>query len=209
MGLYSDWVLPRLMSVAMGTEAIGEERRKALAGVRGTVLEVGFGAGHNLPYYPAAVSKVLAVDPSRSSAKLARKRIAAAPMPVEYVALEGEAIDAPDASFDAVVSTFTLCTVRDPAAALAHMRRVLRPGGRLFLVEHGRADDPKVRRWQDRLNRFQVALAGGCHLNRDIERTVRDAGFVFDEIEKHYLAGAPKISGFLTRGVARARDPHA
>ena len=110
MGLYSDWVLPRLMSVAMGTEAIGEERRKALAGVRGTVLEVGFGAGHNLPYYPAAVSKVLAVDPSRSSAKLARKRIAAAPMPVEYVALEGEAIDAPDASFDAVVSTFTLCT---------------------------------------------------------------------------------------------------
>jgi len=205
MGLYSDWVLPRLMSVAMGTEAIGEERRKALAGVRGTVLEVGFGAGHNLPYYPAAVSKVLAVDPSRSSSKLARKRIAAAPMPVEYVALEGEAIDAPDASFDAVVSTFTLCTVRDPAAALAHMRRVLRPGGRLFLVEHGRADDPKVRRWQDRLNRFQVALAGGCHLNRDIEGTVRDAGFAFDEIEKHYLAGAPKVSGFVTRGVARAR----
>jgi len=205
MGLYGDQILPRLMNVAMGQQAIGDERRAALAGVSGTVLEVGFGAGHNLPYYPSGVSKLLAVEPSRLAVKLARKRIAAAPMPVEVVALEGEAIDAPDA----VVSTFTLCSVRDPAAALAQMRRVLRPGGKLHLVEHGRADDPQVQRWQDRLNRFQMALVGGCHLNRDIERTVRDAGFVFDEIEKHYLAGAPKISGFLTRGVARARDPHA
>ena len=205
MGFYGDQILPRLMSVAMGTKAIGEERRRAVAGVSGTVLELGFGAGHNLPFYPPAVTKIVAVDPSRVSAKLARKRIAATRLPVDYLALAGEALDAPDASFDAVVSTFTLCTVGDPAAALAQIRRVLKPGGRMFLLEHGRADDPEVRRWQGRLNGLQMALVGGGHLDRDIEATVREAGFAFDEIEKHYLAGAPRVSGFLTRGVAHAR----
>jgi ubiquinone/menaquinone biosynthesis C-methylase UbiE len=205
VSVYGDHVLPRLMNVAMGRASLAAERREALAGASGTVLEVGFGAGHNLPFYPPAVSKILAVDPSRLSAKLARKRIAAARVPVDYVPLAGEAIDAPDASFDAVVSTFTLCTVRDPAAALAQMRRVLKPGGKLFLVEHGRADDPKVQRWQDRLNGLQKILVGGCHLNRDIEAMVRDAGVAFEEIAKHYLADAPKIVGFLTRAVARPR----
>jgi ubiquinone/menaquinone biosynthesis C-methylase UbiE len=204
MGLYGDWILPRIMNVAMGMRVIGDERRKALAGVTGTVLEVGFGSGHNLPFYPAAVSKVLAVDPSKQAAKLARKRIAAARVPVAYLPLEGEAIDAPDASVDSVVSTFTLCSVRDPGAALAQLRRVLKPGGRLFFVEHGRSDDPKVRRWQDRLNGLQMALVGGCHLNRDIEGLLRAAGFAFDEIEKYDLPGSSRVTGSLTRGVARA-----
>ena len=203
MGLYDDWVLPRIMNLAMGTRSIGEERRRSLAGVTGSVLELGFGSGHNLPYYPAAVARLLAVDPSALAAKLARKRIAAAPFPVDYVALEGEALAAPDASFDSVVSTFTLCSVRDPAAALGQVRRVLNPGGKFFFLEHGRSPDPKVQRWQDRMNGLQRALVGGCHLNRDIERMLRDAGFAFDELDRHYLEGTPKISGFLTSGVAR------
>src|SRR6185295_3853121 len=117
MGLYNDHVLPRIMSCAMGMSFIGEERKKCLAEVRGRVLEIGFGAGHNLPYYPAAVEKVTAVDPSVVSAKMARKRILMAPFPVEYILLEGEKISEPDASFDSVVSTFTLCTIPDVTSA--------------------------------------------------------------------------------------------
>jgi ubiquinone/menaquinone biosynthesis C-methylase UbiE len=203
MGFYGDWVVPRILNLAMGMKVVSEERKKCLVGVTGTVLEVGFGSGHNLPFYPAEVQKVVAVDPSTEAAKLARKRIAKAHFPVEYVALEGEAIDAPDGSFDSVVSTFTLCSVRDPAAALGQLLRVLRPGGRLFFVEHGRSAEPKVQRWQDRMNGVQKAVFGGCNLNRDVERLVREAGFALDQVDKYYLKGPPKMSGFLTRGVAR------
>jgi ubiquinone/menaquinone biosynthesis C-methylase UbiE len=203
MGFYGDWVLPRIMNLAMGMRFVTEERKKCLAEVRGTVLEVGFGCGHNLPWYPAAVQKLVAVDPSTESAKLALKRIARAPFPVEYIPLDGERIDAPDASFDSVVSTFTLCTIPNPAAALAQVRRVLKPEGKFFFVEHGRSADPKVQRWQDRMNGVQKALCGGCNLNRDIEHLVREAGFMFDQINKHYVKGQMKMSAFLTRGVAR------
>jgi ubiquinone/menaquinone biosynthesis C-methylase UbiE len=166
------------------------------------VLEVGFGSGRNLPWYSAAVDKVVAVDPSTEGAKLAKKRIAAAPFPVEYVALAGEEIAAPDASFDSVVSTFTLCTIPDPLAALEQMRRVLKPGGKLFFVEHGRAPEYDVERWQDRLNPIQRACFGGCNLNRDVERLVREAGFEYEHLEQEYGKG-PKFLSFITRGVAR------
>jgi len=204
MGIYGDWVLPRLLDLAMGMKFVSEERKKCLVGVAGTVLEVGFGSGHNLPFYPAEVRKVVAVDPSKQAAKLARKRIAAARFPVDYLNVEGEALAAPDGTFDAAVSTFTLCSVRDPAAALGQLRRVLKPGGKLFLVEHGRSDEPKVQRWQDRMNGVQKALFGNCHLNRDIARLVEEAGFAFDHLDKYYLKGQAKISGFITRGIARA-----
>jgi ubiquinone/menaquinone biosynthesis C-methylase UbiE len=203
MGFYGNWILPRFLNVAMGMKFVTDERKKCLAGVTGAVLEVGFGSGHNLPFYPAAVQKVLAVDPSTAAAKLARRRIAEAPFPVEYLPLEGEHIDAPDASFDSVVCTFTLCTIPDPAAALRQMLRVLKADGRLFVVEHGRSGDPKVSRWQDRMNGVQKALFGGCHLNRDIEQLLLEAGFVFEQVDKYYLKGQPKMSGFLTRGIAR------
>jgi ubiquinone/menaquinone biosynthesis C-methylase UbiE len=204
MGFYDDKVVPRILNLAMGTKFAREERMKCLAGVTGEVLEVGFGAGHNLPWYPAGVRKVVAVDPSTEGAKLARKRIAAARFPVEYVPLEGEHIAAPDASFDSVVSTFTLCSIPDPGAALAQMRRVLKPGGRFFLVEHGRSPDPGIWRWQDRMNGVQQFLCGGCNMNRDIERLVKDAGFEFDQIDKYYGEGQPKLFAYMTRGIARS-----
>ena len=203
MGFYDDKVLPRMMNLMMGTSFVRAEREKALADVSGDVLEVGFGSGHNLPVYPAAVKRVVAVDPSEESAKLARKRIEAARFPVEYRPLEGERIDAPDQSFDSVVSTFTLCTIPDPSVALAQMRRVLKPGGRMFFVEHGRSPDPGVQRWQDRLNGVQNFMCGGCNINRDIEGLVRSAGFEFDQLDHYYLAGQPRIFGYMTRGVAR------
>lgn len=203
MGMYSDWVLPRILNRAMDTKQLAEERKKALADVKGVVLEVGFGSGHNLPFYSAAVERVVAVDPSTESAKLARKRIAAAPFPVEYVHLAGECIDAPDESFDAVVSTYTLCTVADPVATLEQIRRVLKPGGRFHLLEHGLADDPGVQRWQMRLNGFNGFVLGGCTLNRDIEQLVRQAGFSFDRIDKYFVQGDPKFVGWVTRAVAK------
>lgn len=201
MGLYSDHILPRILNGVMGMAIIGDERRKCLAEVKGRVLEVGFGSGHNLPYYPSGVEKVVAIDPSAVSAKLARKRIAHAPFPVEYLALKGEDIPAADASFDSVVSTFTLCTIPDAGAALGQMRRVLKPDGRFFFVEHGRSDDPAVQRWQDRLNGIQKTICGGCNLNRNIEKLIRDAGFDIIALDTYDIQG-PRISSHLYRGVA-------
>jgi len=201
MGIYNDWILPRMMNAMMGMKHVIEERKNCLEGVTGNVLEVGFGSGHNLPYYPHGVKRVVAVDPSTESAKLARKRIDAASFPVEYVALAGEEIAAPDATFDSVVSTFTLCTIPDPLAALRQMRRVLKPDGKFFMVEHGRSHEPKIQRWQDRMNGMQQTLFGGCNMNRDIERLVREAGFEFERIDKYYAEG-PKMLACMTRGIA-------
>jgi len=202
MGFYDDQIVPRFLNFAMGMSMIVEERKKCLAEVRGTVLEVGFGSGHNLPYYPKGVEKVVAIDPSEVGAKLARLRIEKAPFPVEYLPLKGEEIPAPDGSFDSVVSTFTLCTIPDVTAALRQIRRVLKPGGRFFFVEHGRSNEPRIQQWQDRLNWIQHALCGGCNVNRDIERLIGGAGFEFVSLDKYYAKG-PKYSTYLYRGSAR------
>lgn len=191
----------------MDREEIAAERRKVLRNVKGVVLELGFGTGHNLPFYPEEVERVVAVDPSATSAKLARHRILAAPFPVECRNLTAEGIDAPDRAFDTVVSTYTLCTVPDPTRALAQVRRVLKPGGSFHLLEHGLADDPKVQRWQARLNFLHDVFLGGCQLNRDIEGLVRGAGFTFDRVDKYYIATGPKFSSWMTRGVARLSGP--
>ena len=205
MGLYDRLVLPRLLNLMMGMKDVADERKKCLAGVAGAVLEVGFGAGHNLPFYPAGVQRIVAVDPSRESAKLARKRIAEARFPVEYLPVGGEELSAPDDSFDCVVSTFTMCTIPDPVAALQQMRRVLKPGGKLFFAEHGLSTDPEVQRWQHRLNGVQNFMCGGCNMNRDIRRLVGEAGFEFDQVDQYYMKGPPKFAGFMTRGIASVR----
>jgi ubiquinone/menaquinone biosynthesis C-methylase UbiE len=206
MSFYENRILPYLLNVFMNTKAIRDERKRSLAVVKGTVLEVGFGTGLNLPYYPETVTKVVGVDPSHTSAHLARKRIAASSFPVEFVGLSAEKLPVADASFDSVVSTFTLCTIPDVAGALAEMRRALKPEGRFYFVEHGHADDPRVARWQDRLNGFEQKVFGGCHLNRDISTLIRQAGFDIERLEHAYLKGAPKFGGYLYRGVARRSD---
>jgi len=202
MGLYRDHILPRITNWGMGVSFIATERKKALADVSGRVLEIGFGSGHNLPYYPSRVQSVVAIDPSTVSAKLARKRILMAPFPVEYTPLEGEKIFAPDESFDSVVSTFTLCTIPDVAAALRQLRRVLKRGGTFYFLEHGRSQDPAVLRRQNLLNRFQKRLCGGCNLNRDIQQLIRDANFQVSALEIYYGKG-PKFSSCFYRGAAR------
>jgi SAM-dependent methyltransferase len=206
MSFYEDRILPYLMNLAMNTKATREERKRSLAGVKGSVLEVGFGSGHNLPYYPGTVANVVGVDPSHTSARLARKRIAASSFPVEFVGLSAEKLPVADASFDSVVSTFTLCTIPDVAGALGEMRRALKPDGRFYFVEHGHADDLRVALWQERLDGFEQRVFGGCHLNRDISALIRAAGFEIERLEHAYLKGAPKFAGFLYRGVAKLAD---
>jgi ubiquinone/menaquinone biosynthesis C-methylase UbiE len=206
MSFYEDHVLPHVINLAMTTEGIKDERRRCLEPVSGAVLEIGFGTGLNLPYYPAAVTRVVGVDPSRKSAGLARKRIAAAAFPVEVIGLSAEKLPIADASFDTIVSTFTLCTIPDVANALAEMRRALCPGGRLHFVEHGAAPDPNVARWQQRLNGVQRKLFGGCNLNRRISSLIGQAGFVIERLENDYMKGTPKFGGYLYRGIARRAE---
>jgi len=206
MSFYEDRVLPHVINLAMNTAGIKEERRRCLEAVSGEVLEIGFGTGLNLPYYPGTVTRVVGVDPSRNSADLARKRIGASPFPVEVIGLSAEKLPVPDGSFGTIVSTFTLCTIPDVANALAEMRRALSPAGRLHFVEHGQAADPDVARWQQRLNGVQQKLFGGCHLNRRISTLIERAGFVIETLENEYMKGAPKFGGYLYRGIARRSD---
>ena len=206
MSFYENRILPYMLNVFMNTEGTREERQRLLARVNGAVLEVGFGSGLNLPYYPETVTKVVGVDPSRTSAHLARKRIAAASFPVEFVGLSAEKLPVAEASFDSVVSTFTLCTIPNVSSALAEMWRALKPEGRFYFVEHGHADDPGVARWQERLNGIERKVFGGCHLNRDISVLIRQAGFEIERLEHAYMKGAPKFAGFLYRGVAKRAD---
>jgi ubiquinone/menaquinone biosynthesis C-methylase UbiE len=204
VGIYATHVLPRILDLAMGTKPATAERARFLADVSGRVLEVGFGSGRNLPHYPRAVTSVVAIDPSTGGASLARGRIARAPFPVEFIPIAGEEIAAPDESFDSVVSTFTLCSIGDPAGALRQMSRVLKPGGRFFFVEHGRSDDPDVRRWQDRLNGVQN-FCFGCNLNRPIDELIAGAGFVIESLDKHYAPGVPRFGAYVFGGCAVRR----
>lgn len=205
MGLYGDHVLPRMVAFGMGGRAFQDQRRQALAGVAGRVLELGFGAGHNLEHYGEGVTEVLALEPAQVNRKLAAKRVAGAPFPVEWVGLEGESIPLEDGSVDAVVSTWTLCTIPDLRRALAEVQRVLRPGAELTFLEHGLSPDPKVARWQHRLNPMQKFCFGGCHLNRAIDRELESVGFSVEELETFYMKG-PKFACWMYRGRGRKRQ---
>ena len=159
-----------------------------------------------MPYYPAAVRRVWAVDPTTVGRKLAAERVAASPVPVEYVGLDGEQLPLEDGSVDHVLTTWTLCTIPDVGRALAEVHRVLRPGGVLHFLEHGRSPDPKVARWQDRLTPSQRRLFGGCHLNRPIDQLVAGSGLEVTELEKFNLPEpGPKAMGYMFEGVATKR----
>lgn len=203
MGLYREHLLPRLVDRACGTAELRRWRERVTAGLSGTIVEVGFGSGLNMPAYPSDVTLVYAVEPAETAQRLAARRISEAGIPVEHVALHGEAIPLDDASCDGALSTFTLCTIPDVERALAEIRRVLKPGGRFHFLEHGISPDARVSRWQHRLEPAQQLFAGGCHLTRDPERLVADAGFEIERIESRYASG-PKPWVWFTEGAATA-----
>jgi ubiquinone/menaquinone biosynthesis C-methylase UbiE len=180
------------------------ERQKTTEGLVGQVLEIGFGSGLNLPHYPDTVSGVLAVDPSLGARRIGRTRIASARCAVEFVGLDAQRLACADACADSALSTFTLCTVPDAEQVLAELRRALKPGASLHFLEHGRAPDAGVARWQDRLNGMQRSLCGGCQLVREIPRLLERSGFRLQALEAQYFPGMPKTHGYLYRGRAQA-----
>jgi ubiquinone/menaquinone biosynthesis C-methylase UbiE len=201
MPFYTDRLLPHLVHWTLRSGAFRKLRQECVRDLSGTVLEVGFGSGLNLPWYPREVTKLWFIEPSEEARRMAQKAIAEAPFPVESLGDRAESIPLPDGSVDAAVSTWTLCTIPDVERALAEMRRVLAPGAPFRFVEHGRSPDPGVARWQDRLTPLQKKLAGGCHLNRPIDRLIEGAGFELGQVEKFYVRG-PKIATYLYAGVA-------
>ena len=201
MGFYENQVLPRVIDVLLGNKEMGKLRRRALEGISGTVVEIGFGSGTNVPYYPPEIDRVLAVDPATVGRKLAAKRLAAADTPVEFIGLDGQSLPLQDASIDNVLSTWTLCTIPDVGAALGEIHRVLKPGGRLYFLEHGVSDDPVVARRQHRFDPVQQRVAGGCHVNRDHSALIRSAGFELERVANFSIAG-PKIMSYMYAGAA-------
>jgi ubiquinone/menaquinone biosynthesis C-methylase UbiE len=202
MGWYEEQILPRFINIACGVKANRKLRQRLCAGLEGTVLEIGFGSGHNLPYYPTTVTKLYAIDPSHVGRRLAADRLASSPVSVEFVGLDGEKIPLEDESVDHVVSTWTLCTIPDAGQAMEEVRRVLRASGVFHFLEHGLAPDPRVVRWQSRLNPLQQKVAGGCNLNRPIADLVGGSGLEVDGIDNFYMPG-PKPLVYQYEGTAR------
>ncbi|CAM3643059.1 class I SAM-dependent methyltransferase [Nocardioides zeicaulis] len=186
-------MVPRLVDASLRGHEVGDLRAVTCRGLAGRVLEIGFGSGLNVRWYPPEVTSVTAIEPSDVGWRLSERRRARSAVPVERAGLDGQRLDLPDASHDVVLVTFSLCTIPDPVLALREARRVVRPGGRLHVLEHGAAPDASVRRWQRRLEPLQRAVAGGCHLTRDVPEVVRAAGWHVDELEQAYLPG-PALS---------------
>lgn len=204
MGLYADRVVPRLVELTCGQAGLVRFREAAMAGLTGRVLELGFGSGTNVAHYPEAVAEVLAVEPSDLAWEMSAKRRAASALPIERVGLDGQAIDLDDASCDAALVTFALCTIPDPGRALSEAARIVRPGGRIHLLEHGIAPDARVARWQRRIDPIERRIADGCELSRDPVGLLEQGGWRIERMEQRYVRG-PKPWSYLT--IAEALRP--
>lgn len=188
MGLWGDRILPHVVDAACGAKDVLPLRQRACSGLTGTVLELGFGSGHNCSLYPEAVTSVLAIEPADTAWSMAAKRRAAASAPISRAGLDGQRLDLADASVDAALITFTLCTIPDVETALQEVARVVKPGGTVHIAEHGASPDPAVARWQRRLDPAQQRLFGGCHLTRDPIRLLASAGFTDIDVDAGYVS---------------------
>lgn len=201
MGWWTEHVLPRVVD-QVRSPAVTRARQRACAGLSGDVIEIGFGTGLNVAHYPDAVRGVWAVEPSDVSWRIAQPRIAASGVPIHRAGLDAQRLNMPDARFDTALSTLTMCTIPDLDAALAEVRRVLRPGGTLHFIEHGRSPDARVAVWQDRLQPLQGRIFGGCHIDRPIADYLMRSGLEIEELEEFY-AQAPKSFAYTFLGRAR------
>jgi ubiquinone/menaquinone biosynthesis C-methylase UbiE len=202
MGWYARVLFPRLLDFFISASPLAHCRQTLLANVQGDVLEVGFGTGLNLQYYPPHIRHLTAVDINPGMQALARQRIRQSPICVHPRVLNGECLPMPDHAFDSVVSTWTLCSIANVARALCEIRRVLKPDGRFFFVEHGLSDNPRIQRWQHRLNPLQKRIADGCHLNRNIRELIEAQQFRMVELQQFYIEGYPKTLGYMYQGIA-------
>ena len=201
MGFYSNFILPQAMDWVMSNPVLSQYRQEVLAEVSGKVLEIGFGTGLNLLYYPQNIQKLTTIDTNYGMNNLAQKRIQASKIRVDSRILNGENLPMPDNSFDSVVSTWTLCSIARVDQALEEICRVLKPGGKFFFIEHGLSNEPKVQVWQNRLTPLQKIIGDGCHLNRNIKQIV-EKQFNNITLEEFDAQNLPKIIGFMYKGVA-------
>ncbi|MEL4895629.1 class I SAM-dependent methyltransferase [Crocosphaera sp. Alani8] len=201
MGFYSDVIFPYGIELMMSGSPFSEYRRKLLKNISGEVLEIGFGTGLNLAYYPETVTKLTVIDPNQGMNRYAKKRIESSIIPVENKVLGGENLPMDDRSFDAVVSTWTLCSIPNIEQALSEIYRVLKSGKKFYFIEHGLSNEDSIQIWQNRLTPLQKIIADGCHLNRNIKQLI-EAQFNQVQIEEFYAEDTPKIAGYMYQGVA-------
>ena len=205
MGFYAQYVLPRLIDLSMRNKEAARLRAEWIPHARGEVLEIGIGSGLNLPFYSPEVQRVYGVDPSVELQRMARKRVAARRLPVEFLSQSAEEpLPLPNESVDTVVVTWTICSIPNVDQALQQMKRVLKPSGRLIFLEHGRSPDPSVVAWQDRLTPLWKTFTGGCHLNRKVDELITAAGFQIAELKTCYLSG-PRSMSYIYQGFAQPR----
>jgi ubiquinone/menaquinone biosynthesis C-methylase UbiE len=204
LGIYQRLIVPRLINAAMRNRRLLPLRERQVAQAQGRVLEIGIGSGLNLPFYRRDIEAVIGIDPSLELLRMARRHTAWLHFPVKLLHGPAEALPLEDHSVDSVVITWTLCSVAEPGRVLTEARRVLRPRGAMIFVEHGQAPEAGVRRWQDRLTPLWRKLAGGCHLNRPIDRLIAQAGFEIADLETGYLVKGPRVATWHYLGRALA-----
>lgn len=201
MGFYHDCIVPHLVNLSMRNHRLLPYRERVLSAAEGRVLEVGIGSGLNVPFYPSGTREVIGLEPASRLLAMARRSVGEVAIPITLLEGTAEAIPLDDASVDTVVTTWTLCTIPEAVRAVTEMRRVLRPGGQLLFVEHGRSLEDTVCKWQDRLNPIWKRISGGCEINRPIRTLIERGGFAIDRIETAYAEG-PKIMAFFYEGRA-------
>ncbi|MEM7097236.1 MAG: class I SAM-dependent methyltransferase [Pseudomonadota bacterium] len=202
---YEQHVLPRLIDAACSQPPMTRLRETYVSEAKGDVLELGIGSGLNLVHYDEdKVRSVTGVDPAASITAKAQMRAEKISVPVEVLGISGEALDADNAAYDTVVCTWTLCSIPNPYRAVDEMRRVLKPGGKVIFVEHGKSDDPGIAKWQRRIEPLWKKIGGGCHLTRRVDDLLRDGGFRLDHFKSGYEDG-PKVAAFMMHGVASPR----
>ena len=201
VGVYERWILPRLLDLSMRNRLLDHYGQRTIETARGLVLEVGVGSGLNLRFYSRAVDRVCGIDLSPELLRLAHTRTADAVVPVSLLRASAEHLPFAVAVFNTVVMTWTLCSIASPLAALIEMRRVLKPGGDLFFVEHGLSPELRIARWQHWLTPCWKRIGGGCHLDRKMDDLIRAAGFQTNAVETGYMKG-PKSWTFMYQGSA-------
>ena len=204
MGLYDKYILPKFLNCACGSKPINYQRQKVVPLVKGKVLDIGIGSGLNIPFYNSdKIDKVIGIDPSHELIELAKELANDSKASIELVIGSAESIPYPDNFFDTVLVTYTMCTIPNVAIANKEMWRVLKDDGRLIFCEHGLAPDKKISKWQNRIDPFWGKIAGGCHLNRDIQKLITDAGFSFESLDKMYIPSTPKFAGYNYWGIGK------
>ena len=206
MGLYNKYVLPKVLNCTCGSKPINYQRKKVVPLAKGLVLDVGIGSGLNIPFYDMTkIDKVIGLDPSIELNELAVDVAEENNVDVDFMLCGAEDIPLPDNHVDTVLITYTMCTIPEVMEANKEMLRVLKPEGQLIFCEHGLAPDPKVAKWQSRIDPIWGKIAGGCHLNRDIPELITSAGFEIENMEQMYLPSTPSFGGYNYWGSARIK----